>query len=107
MMSSFWTWQTHRYRHSKYERAIVPCIYPSTSREVFQAEKPTKLFLGEHDGWFYKHHQSTRAYQMIVSDTNSFYKNINPKYLNEDENGFIVLRNNYCLGPVDKFLSIK
>jgi len=107
MMSSFWTWQTHRYRHSKYERAIVPCLYPSTSKDIFQAEKPTKLFLGEHDGWFYKHHQSTNTYQMIVSDTTSFYKNINPKYLNEDKNGFIILRNNYCLGPIDNFLSIK
>lgn len=107
MMSSFWSWDKHRYRHSKYERAIVPCIYPATYTKIFQAEKPDSLFLGEHDGWFYKHHQSTRAYQMIISDTNAFYKNINPKYLNEAQNGFIVLRNNYCIGPVDNFIKIK
>lgn len=102
-----WTGQKsfefNRLRHSKYERAIVPCIYPTTYRPIFQAEKPTKLFLGEHDDWFYKLHDKTNFYEMIVSDTKSFYKTINSKYLNSAKNGFAIYYNAYKIGNYGNF----
>jgi hypothetical protein len=97
------TFEQERYRHSKYERIIVPCIYPTTSRKIFQAEKPTKLFLGEHDGWFYQLHSETRTHQMIFSDTTSFYKQIDHKYLNSAKNGFEIYFNSYKFGSISDF----
>ena len=97
------SFEFNRLRHSKYERAIVPCIYPSTYRPIFQAEKPTKLFLGEHDDWFYALHKNTITYQMIVSDTKLFYKNIHQKYLNSAKNGFALYNNIYKIGNYGTF----
>jgi hypothetical protein len=98
-----WSWELNRYRHSKYERAIVPCLYPSTHKKIFQAEKPIKLFLGEHDGWFYKHHSKTHMYEMIISDVSHFYKNINEKYLNAEKNGFVTYMASYKIGELSNF----
>jgi hypothetical protein len=97
------TFEERRYNNSKYERAIVPCIYPTTSKKIFQAEKPSKLFLGEHDDWFYQLHNKTRTFEMILSDTNNFYKNIDSKYLNSAGNGFNIFGNYYKIGKVNDF----
>ena len=98
------TYVQHRYNQSKYERGIVPYIYPNLeSRKVFQAEKPSKLFLGEHDHWFYHLHGKTLSYQMMVSETNSLLKTINPKYLNKGLNGFAVHAKSYKIGNLDNF----
>jgi hypothetical protein len=97
------SWPENRLRHSRYERSIVPCIYPSTHRPIFQAEKPTKLFLGEHDSWFYQLHNKTMSYQMIVSDTISFFKKIPPKYVNPGRNGFKTYTNYYKIGKLKDF----
>jgi hypothetical protein len=91
------TFESMREMNSKFQRAIVPCIYESTHTAIFQAEKPTKLFLGEHDNWFYKHHSSTMSHQMMVSDTRAFYKTIDKKYLNSAHNGFKIYNNNYLV----------
>lgn len=99
------TYAENRYQHSRYERGIVPCIYPSTYRKVFQAEKPTKTFLGEHDDWFYSLHRSTRAYDMIVTDTIHFFKKFKRKYLNPGNNGFINYHNKYKIGNLSDFTS--
>jgi hypothetical protein len=93
-----------RERHSKYERAIVPVIYPDTAQPIFQAEKPTKLFLGEHDQWFYDLHSSTRTFQMIASDTRVFYNSIDAKYLNSSKNGFSTFVKSFCIGDAADFL---
>lgn len=93
-----------RKRHSKYERAIIPTIYPSTARPIFQAEKPTKLFLGEHDQWFYDLHSGTRTFQMIKSDTRSFYNSIDSKYLNSDRSGFSTFIKGFCIGNSTDFM---
>lgn len=97
------SWAENRLRHSRYERAIVPCIYPSTHRSVFQAEKPTSIFLGEHDGWFYQLHNKTMLNQMMVSDTVSFFKKINLKYINPGNNGFQTYINSYKVGNISNF----
>lgn len=93
----------NRMRHSKYERAIVPCIYPSTYRKVFQAEKPSSLFLGEHDFWFYKLHKDTTSYQMMLSDSINFLNKIDYKYLNRQKSGLVTYHNTYRLGPLKNF----
>lgn len=97
------TFEQNRFRHSVYERAIIPCLYPSTHRPVFQGHKPTRLFLGEHDDWFYKLHHNTRVYEMIDSDFRNFYKMIDPKFLNERKTGYKIERFTYVIGSVDQF----
>ena len=102
-MSLTRSWGENRYYHSKYERAIVPAIYPSTARPVFQAEKPERLFLGEHDEWFYSLHNKTRTFEMIQSDTANFFKKIHHMYLNAGKNGFEVYGNFYRIGSLRQF----
>jgi len=97
------TWGEQRARHSKYERAIVPALYPRTHRKVFQAEKPESLFLGEHDNWFYRHHHSTRAYDIMVNDVKKFFEKIDPQYLNRGKNGFNLFFNWYKIGSIENF----
>lgn len=77
-----------RKRHSKYERAIIPFIYPETYRPIFQAEKPENIFLGEHDDWLYKLHKRTRMVELIKVDTQLFSRSIKDKYFNIDNTGF-------------------
>jgi hypothetical protein len=91
-------------RHSKYERAIVPVIYPNNLTGVFQAEKPTRIFLGEHDQWFYDLHKSTKTFEMIVSDTRSFYNYIDKRYLNFDRTGLITYFKSFCIGNSSDFI---
>jgi hypothetical protein len=98
------TFELNRIRQSTYERAIIPCIYPSTARVVFQGHKPTRLFLGEHDGWFYKLHANTRVYEMIDSDFRNFYKTINTKFLNKPRTGYNIYFKEFKIGPMSKFL---
>jgi hypothetical protein len=101
------TFESNRIRHSFYERAILPCIYPSTHKKVFQGHKPTRIFLGEHDEWFYKQHSNTKTYEMIRSDFRNFYKEIDPHYLNISKSGFKVYAKIYKLGHVNNFTNIK
>lgn len=98
------TTERARTRHSFYERAIIPCIYPSTHRKIFQGHKPTRIFLGEHDDWFYKLHNNTRTYELIESDFRNFYRQIDPFYMNQAKTGFRQFRLTYEIGPVSKFL---
>lgn len=92
-----------RTRHSFYERAIIPCIYPQTHRQVFQGHKPTRMFLGEHDDWFYKMHNNTRTFDLIVSDFRNFIKEVDPIYLNGPRTGFKVFRLQYKIGAISDF----
>lgn len=97
------TYAENRFHHSRYERSIVPCIYPSTYRKVFQAEKPVKNFLGEHDYWFYQLHQKTTHYDMMVGETVTFFKKIKRKYLNPGNYGFLNYHNMYKIGNLSDF----
>lgn len=96
----------NRMRHSKYERAIVPCIYPEF-KKVFQAEKPSTLFLGEHDGWFYQLHKGTMIHQMMVRDSVDFLKKIDRKYLNSPRSGLLTYTHHYNIGSLANFCQDK
>lgn len=93
----------NRMRQSTYERAIIPCIYPSLNRTVFQGHKPIKMFLGEHDDWFYKLHNKTRMYELISSDFKNFIKGIDKRCLNADSSGFKIFFKTFVIGPITKF----
>ena len=93
----------NRKRNSVYERAIIPCIYPSTARKVFQGHKPTRMFLGEHDAWFYKLHGNSKMYQMIDSDFRNFYNAIDKKYLMDNGVGFKPYSQSYVIGKISDF----
>jgi len=95
--------QQNKIRNSFYQRAIVPCIYPSTWKPIFQGAKPTRMFLGEHDDWFYQLHHDTRMYELVDSDFRNFIKTINAKYLDKTGTGFNLYRKYYKLGPTSKF----
>lgn len=62
------------------------------------------MFLGEHDDWFYKMHNNTRAFDLIVSDFRNFIKEINPIYLNAPRTGFKVYQQKYKLGAISDFM---
>jgi hypothetical protein len=68
-------------KHStRYQRAIIPYIYPMLEEFPWQCAKPALVFMGEHDAWFDKLHKGTTVHQKIMSDYNRFIKSIDPKY---------------------------
>jgi len=91
-----------------YERGIVPAIYPSIKKWSYQAGKPDKMFLGNHDYWFYQHHQSTDVYKMMQSDLSNLIKTLGNEffYRHPDTNqilGLTTFYKSYKLGSVDHF----
>jgi hypothetical protein len=68
------------FNHGPYQRAIVPCIYPHIERPIWQAQKHSSNILANHDNWFYKHHSSLRAYDMITSNINDTLNKLHPQY---------------------------
>ena len=101
------TFEKFRINHSFYERAIIPCIYPSTHTDIFQGHKPTRMFLGEHDDWFYRLHHNTRAFELIESDFRNFIKTIDPMYLDSSRSGFVVNTMHFTIGNISDFDRIK
>ena len=99
------------YNTGRYERAIVPAIYPMLNETVFQADKPRSIFFAQHDDWFGKLHKDTRAWQLMQSDFNNFIRGIDENLYNVDPNtkvasGFYEYKKFYKIGPVSKFKSI-
>jgi len=95
-----------RIRNSHYEKSIIPCIYPEIDMEnTFQAHKSQQMFMANHDNWFYELHKDTKIYEMMKSDFQLFYKNINHKYLNPNKTGFIVFRQFFGLGKIERFFN--
>lgn len=89
-----------------YERGIVPAIYPSITKWSYQAEKPDKMFLGNHDHWFYKHHQGTDVYKMMEADIKNLLVSLDKRFLLKmDDNiiGFKVYRKIYIIGSIKNF----
>lgn len=93
-----------RIRHSFYERAIIPCIYPSTHRKVFQGHKPTRMFLGEHDDWFYRMYHNTRTFELIESDFRNFIKEFDFSYLNPARTGFKINSKDYYISHESNYI---
>ena len=90
-----------RQHGSTYERAISPFIYPSTYINVFQADKPTDIFLGQHDQWLYDKHKGSRMIQMLESDTKNFVNNIKDAFLNPQRNGLKTCIKHYAIGYIN------
>lgn len=90
-----------------YERGIVPAIYPAIKKYSFQAGKPDRMLLGKHDDWFYKHHNKTRVWEMMVSDLENLIGSLEPRFLDyhplKGLLGFKSWRKYYCIGPVSNF----
>lgn len=90
-----------------YERGIIPAIYPSIKKGFYQAGKPDKMFLGNHDHWFYQHHKGTAVWNMMQSDLNNLIKSIDKRFFFFNKHGSLLGFNpyykTYKLGPVDKF----
>jgi hypothetical protein len=91
----------------EYQRSIVPAIYPRTYYEdfknIFQCKKAWGTFMSEQHGWFYELHKDTKIYEMMKSDFQLFYKNINHKYLKESGVGFKLFSNYYRIGLAANF----
>jgi hypothetical protein len=98
------TVEQNRQRHSLYDRGIIPCLYPTMPTDSFQCAKSIRIFLSNHDDWFYKLHNNTRIYQQIESDFQNFTKNINIKYFNKSKSGFVMQTQMYRIGNVSQFL---
>jgi len=92
-----------RYNQSRWEKSIIPAIYPDQHRNVFQSHKPLRLFLANIDEWFYKLHSNTITWQMIDSDFRNFIKTIDSKYLLRNRLGFKINCKFYKIGNESKF----
>jgi hypothetical protein len=91
-----------------FERGIIPAVYPDLPIDMFQANKPRDAFFAQHDDWFPKLHNKTRAWQLMVSDFKNYFKGIDPKYYNfnpitQRPGAFITFRKFYKIGDVSKF----
>jgi hypothetical protein len=91
----------------EYQRAIVPAIYPQTYhsnfKDVFQCKKAWGTFMNEQHSWFYELHKDAKIYEMMKSDFQSFYKNIDSKYLKDSGAGFKTFSNYYKIGLIENF----
>lgn len=95
------------YNSHTYQRGIVPAIYPSIKADMYQAEKPDRMFLGRHDAWFYNLHSGTRIYQMMMSDLDNLIGSIEKRFLEihpwKGLLGLKPFRKLYNIGHVNKF----
>jgi hypothetical protein len=89
-----------------YQRGIVPAIYASTWRHVFQAQKSTISFLSPQSSWLETLHKGTRIVDQFQSDFNLFYKSINPLYLDEQKHGFKHFHQMYNIGHYTNFIDV-
>lgn len=87
-----------------YQKAIAPIIYPDTwLGNVFQCEKADGTFMPAMDDWFFSQHRNTPMYDRVKSEFQSFYKQIDPKYLDPAKNAFAIFAQRYVIGPVNKW----
>ena len=108
--TKFWTEYTNNLHNDfdwDYTRAFTPAIYPNTyDANTFQCSKSAQTFLPPQHDWFNILHKGTYIHQMVESDFNLFYKNLNPKYLNLKKNGFKKFDIKFNIGHYSKFLNI-
>jgi hypothetical protein len=93
---------------SQYERGIVPAIYPALKKYSFQAGKPDRMFLGNHDAWFYNHHSGTKIWHMMQSDLLNLINSLDSKFLMTSKFrgllGFKIWKKYFHIGPVTNFI---
>ena len=95
---------------SKYERAIVPFIYPTTSdTNLFQCQKVDAnagLFTRDQQ-WLHQLHGNTRISEMVMSGLKELYKSIPENYLNINGTGMIYHYQAYKFGEIKDFIPTK
>lgn len=107
--SKSWAFNSSGERHGKYERAIVPCIYPSLiTTNVYQADKGGSGMIGasEIDHWVYKLHGNNEIIQSIGSAIGRFVDTLDRKYMfSDDRDGFAKYFNSWKIGHESLFSS--
>lgn len=97
-------------RGSDWQRAIIPCIYPTIEQQfnVWQAKKQGLGFRGgfEIDNWILKMFPNEKFVQMVESDLKLFINKIDKKYLTTDnkEDGFIRFYQSWKIGHESLFI---
>lgn len=97
-------------RGSRWQRAIVPCIYYSTMehQNMWQADKagPYGILSGKKmDCWLYELHGDSKMIQMAESDTKMFTDTIDDKYFAKDKStGFKMCTNFWRIGHESRFM---
>lgn len=100
-------------RGSRWQRQIVPCIYPSLgdNKPVWQAEKHDLGFVGaaQIDNWMFQLHRDLKVFQTVTGDINNLVKCISPKYFvnNKKELGFRRFQNSWLIGNERNFVDIE
>jgi hypothetical protein len=95
-------------KHScRYQRAIIPYIYPMLEKFPWQCAKPSLVFMGEHDAWFNKLHNGTMVHQKIMSDYNRFVNSIDPKYFRTRKQNWDIEMDEYSQLDPDHIIGFK
>ena len=100
-------------RGSKWQRGIVPCIYPDVYHDiktVFQADKQGIGFKGGFalDKWIFQLHGNLPVVDMLKSDFNRFLKSIDKKYVLDSDltDGFVRFSKLWKIGHESKFIHV-
>ena len=92
---------------SKYERAIVPFIYPTTySKNLFQCQKvdaDAGLFTRDQQ-WLHKLHGNSRISEMVMSGLNDLYSSIPENFLNLNGTGMVYHFKAYKFGEFKNYV---
>jgi hypothetical protein len=99
-------------RASRYQRGIIPSIYPSIGNPIQRVWQASKPGLGVYDGglaiddWMFKLHGDSRIVQQVESDATRFLKSINRKYMWTDDyrDGLKRFSRYYLIGHESKFM---
>jgi hypothetical protein len=97
-------------RGSRWQRGIVPCIYPSleTVASFWQADKQSLGFKGgaEMDYWMYSMHGNSKIVDMVNSEIRGFVNPIKDQYFVDGNKslGFVRFINAWKIGNVKDFI---
>jgi hypothetical protein len=99
-------------RNSRWQRAIIPCIYPTLGNFLqnnWQAEKHGLGFTGgkQIDAWMYKLHGESHIVEMVESDLSLLSKSIDRRYFvdGDSNKGFIRFSKFWKIGHEQQFMS--
>ncbi len=91
---------------SKYEREIIPFIYPTTySKNLFQCQKvdvDAGMFTRDQQ-WIHKLHGGSRISEMVMSGIRSLYFSVPEEFLNVNGTGFTYSIKAYKFGNIKDF----
>jgi hypothetical protein len=97
-------------RGGKYQRVIIPCIYPSIEERfsVWQAKKQGLGFRGgfQIDNWILRMYKNERFVQLVESDLKLFVNKIDKKYIISDDknDGFVRFYRYWKIGHESRFM---